>query len=430
MMLVNGSFSLVDAYFLGTFVGANALVAVTSMFPVFIFLIAMSTLVSSGFSSVMARLLGAQKVSDAKDAFAQAITLSLVVAGVLILLFFIIGEPLTLALNNADIHLAQMSYLYVFIMIIGSPLMFVLTINSDSLRCEGHIPIMASASLMSVLLNGLFNYVLIVHMELGVAGSALGTILAQLCSMLLIIWFRSRKSSLVELKFLHFSRSRKHWKEFLAIGAPSSLTHLGFALSSGAIFYNLQIWGQGSYADTVGAYGILTRLMTFIYLPILGLSLGFQTIVGNNLGAKQYARVNASIKIALGAAFVYSLGWQLVIYFYHHKLGGLFVDDLGIIQEVSRISPAATMALFILGPMLIITMYFQAIGDAKRAGLLSMAKTYAFLLPLLFIMPFGFAEWGIWYAGPVAEVLGLLLTFIVLFHRQQSANYKFGLFKT
>ena len=128
-------------------------------------------------------------------------------------------------------------------------------------------------------------------------------------------------------------------------------------------------------------------------------------------------------------AFIYSLGWQLVIYFYHHKLGGLFVDDLGIIKEVSRISPAATLTLFILGPMLIITMYFQAIGDAKRAGLLSMAKTYAFLLPLLFVLPISFSEWGIWYAGPVAETLGLVLTLGVLYQRQQSGGYKYGLFK-
>ncbi|WP_158970397.1 MATE family efflux transporter [Paraglaciecola sp. L3A3] len=429
MMLVNGSFNLVDAYFLGQFVGADALVAVTSMFPVFIFLIAMSTLVSSGFSSVMARLLGAEKFDKAKEVFAQAITLSLLVSVVLILLFLLLGESLTLGLNNANVDLANMSYLYVSIMIFGSPLMFLLTINSDSLRCEGHIPVMAMASLMSVLLNGVFNYVLIVQLDYGVAGSALGTLLAQYCACLLIIIFRYRESSQLKIPFITFSKGRDYWAEFLAIGAPSSLTHLGFALSSGAIFYNLQIWGEGNYADTVGAYGILTRLMTFIYLPLLGLSLGFQTIVGNNIGAQKFERVNASIKIALWASLLYGLAWQLIILLYHHKIGGLFVDDLGIIHQVSRIFPTATLALSLLGPLLIITMYFQAIGDAKRAGLLSMAKTYGFLLPLLFVLPWQFSEWGIWYAGPTAEVLGLLLTFAVLYQRQQKNVYRYGLFK-
>ena len=71
IMLVNGSFTLVDAYFLGVFVGADALTAVTSMFPIFIFLIALSTLVSNGFSSVMARQLGAGDLGNAVDTFAS-----------------------------------------------------------------------------------------------------------------------------------------------------------------------------------------------------------------------------------------------------------------------------------------------------------------------------------------------------------------------
>lgn len=58
MMLVNGSFTVVDAYFLGAFVGADALTAVTSMFPLFMLLVALSSLVSTGFASVMARFTG------------------------------------------------------------------------------------------------------------------------------------------------------------------------------------------------------------------------------------------------------------------------------------------------------------------------------------------------------------------------------------
>lgn len=429
MMLVNGSFNLVDAYFLGVFVGADALVAVTSMFPVFIFLIAMSTLVSSGFSSVMARLLGAEQPTRAKEAFSQAVTLSLLVAGGLIVVFLLLGKQLTVALNNNDMSLASMSYTYITIMMLGAPLMFLLTINSDSLRCEGLIPVMASASLVAVLLNGLYNYLLIVEFDFGVAGSAFGTLMAQLSALFLIIIYRAKKATKLNLPFITFSKSRGYWREFLAIGAPASLTHLGFALSSGAVFYNLQIWSVGNYADTVGAYGILTRLMTFIFLPILGLSLAFQTIVGNNLGAEKYERVNKSIKIALWASFFYSVFWQVMIYVFHDKLGALFVNDLGIINEVNRIFPTATLALCLLGPLMIITMYFQAIGDAKRAGLLSLAKTYVFLLPLLFMLPISFSEWGIWYAGPVAEILALVLTLVVLCHRQRSSGYRLGLFK-
>jgi putative MATE family efflux protein len=428
MMLVNGSFTLVDAYFLGTFVGAEALVAVTSMFPAFIFLIALSTLVSSGFSSVIARLLGANKLFEAKQCFAQASSLAVLVAILLNLLFAGVGHGLTLAINNNDAALASMSYQYISILVFCSPLMFLLTLNSDCLRSEGHISIMALVSLSTVILNAVFNYLLIVHFKMGVAGSAIGTVAAQSVGLLLIGYARMTQTTQLSLPVVTISFSRFYWKEFLSIGVPSSLTHIGIALASGAIFFNLQIWSDGNYVDTVGAYGILNRIMTFIYLPILGLSLGFQTIVGNNVGAKEYPRVNSAIKIAISAALIYCLVWQWGIYVFREQLGSLFVDDIGIIQEVARISPVATLSLFILGPALMITVYFQAIGDAKRAGLLSIAKTYLFLLPLLFILPYGISEWGVWYAGPIAELLSLLLIFAVLIQRRKATGHQFGLF--
>ena len=85
-------FTLVDAWFLGVYVGAEALTAVTLMFPLFMMLIAMATIVSNGFSSVMARLLGAgAKSSVLGNAFAGAILLSLIFSGILIAGFLSVG---------------------------------------------------------------------------------------------------------------------------------------------------------------------------------------------------------------------------------------------------------------------------------------------------------------------------------------------------
>ena len=428
MMLVNGSFSLVDAYFLGVFVGAEALTAVTSMFPAFMLIVALTTLVSNGFSSVMARQLGAGENQKAVDTFSQAMTLSLVVCGVLMSLFFLGGKLFTSSVSNGSETLSQMSYTYISILVLFSPLGFILAINGDSLRCEGQIPFMAFMSLVSVLLNGVFNYLLIVEMNWGVAGSAYGTILAQLASIIAAFIYRRVKTNKLNIQVVSFSRSRQHWSEFLALGAPSSLSYLGLALSSAAILYNLQVWNHANYEITVGAYGIITRLMAFIFLPLLGLSMAFQTITGNNVGANEPERANASIKIALITSFIYCVTLQLIVLLFRNDFGGIFVNDVRIIMEVGRILPISTGGLFLLGPLMIISMFFQSIGDAKRASILGLAKTYCFALPLIFILPFVFAEWGIWYAAPSTEGLGLLLTLYILNKRRQQQGNPFGLF--
>jgi putative MATE family efflux protein len=427
-MLVNGSFTLVDAYFLGEFVGASALTAVTSMFPAFMMIVALSTLVSNGFASVMARLLGGGESALARNAFAQAITLSLLVCAILLLLFWFGGREFALLASNGDKNIAEMSYTYMAILIVFSPLGFVLAINGDSLRCEGHIAFMAMVSLLSVLLNGVFNYVLIVPMNMGVAGSAYGTILAQLVSIIAMMFFRMKHINPLNLSVARLSLKTSYWKSYLALGAPSSLSYVGLALSSAATLYNLQVWNEAGYDTTVAAFGINTRLMTFVFLPLLGLSMAFQTILGNNVGAKNWRRANGIIKIALWVSLIYSLVLQLIAYIFRGSLGEIFVSDAAIVAEVSRILPFTTMALCVLGPQLILTMFFQATGDAKRAGLLGLVKTYLFVLPLLFLLPYGFGEWGVWYASPLAEGLGVLLAITILFQRNRKGGHPFGLF--
>jgi Na+-driven multidrug efflux pump len=168
--------------------------------------------------------------------------------------------------------------------------------------------------------------------------------------------------------------------------------------------------------------------MTFIFLPLLGLSMAFQAIVGNNFGANELSRVNVSIKIALTIAFVYCLLLQTIAFVFKRDLGMLFVSDQAVISEVVRILPFSTLALFLVGPQMMISMFFQAIGDAKRAGILGIMKTYAFSLPLIFILPYFFSEWGIWYAAASTEFLALLLTVFVLSQRNRTQNTSLGLF--
>jgi Na+-driven multidrug efflux pump len=102
VMGVNGLFTVVDAYFLGVYVGADALTAVTLMFPLYMLLVALSTLVSNGFASVFARLVGSGDRDRAHIVFAQAVQLALVACAVLIALFLMAGNALSLMAANGD----------------------------------------------------------------------------------------------------------------------------------------------------------------------------------------------------------------------------------------------------------------------------------------------------------------------------------------
>jgi len=165
---VNGLLTVVDAIFLGAFVGADALTAVTMVFPVSMLMIALATMVSSGMASVLGRLLGANRFGQARAIFAGAHGLSLCISAIAIALFALVGWPIAVQAAHGSTELATMGHSFLRISIYTSPLLFLLSVHSDALRTEGRVGFMTIAGLLVTLANIGFNYLLIVPFGLGV----------------------------------------------------------------------------------------------------------------------------------------------------------------------------------------------------------------------------------------------------------------------
>jgi Na+-driven multidrug efflux pump len=134
VMGMSGLLAVADALFLGHYVGPDALAAVTLMFPIYMLIVALATLVSSGMSSLLARHLGANKTTDAHAVFAGAHGLAILLGALLILLFLLFGRPLSLLVSGGAQNLADMGHICLRITVLFSPLLFVLSVNSDALR--------------------------------------------------------------------------------------------------------------------------------------------------------------------------------------------------------------------------------------------------------------------------------------------------------
>lgn len=428
VMGMSGLLAVADALFLGHYVGPEALAAVTLMFPIYMLIVALATLVSSGMSSLLARHLGGNLLDEARAVFAGAHGLALVVGVVLILLFVLFGrEVAELAAGGSD-DLAQMGLVYLRITVLFSPLLFVLSVNSDTLRNEGRVGFMAAMSLLVSLANIGFNYVLIARLDMGVAGSAYGTALAQFLALAIIVAFRLRGKTELRLSALLHHSLAHAWGRILALGAPQSLNFIGLALGSAAIMAALQLVSSPSFQSTISAYGIITRVLTFGFLPLLGLSHAMQTITGNNYGAAQWDRSNSSLKIAAFTAFVYCAIVQLVMSIFAAQIGQAFVDDPAVVAEVERVLPIMIALFCISGPLMMTASHFQAIGDASRAALLGLSKPYLFGIPMTFLLSSAMGEIGIWIAGPVAEVMLLILTIAVLAQTARKRSLPWGVF--
>jgi putative MATE family efflux protein len=419
----NGLLTVADAAMLGLFVGPEALGAVTLVFPLTMLLLALATMTSSGMATLLGQRLGAGRPDEARRIFAGAHGLVLALSVSVLVAFALLGGPVVAALADDSAELARMANTFLGIAVLTSPLLFLLSVQSDALRSEGQVGFMALAGLLVALSNLAFNYALIVWLDLGVAGSAWGTALAQALALGLILAFRVRSETRLRLGLRDLPDLRTGWGPILALGVPRSLTFLGIALGSGATIIALRWVGGTGHDNTVTAYGVITRIMTFAYLPLLGMALALQAMVSNSHGAGLAERSRATLKLTLQLALAYSALIELGLIVFRHSVGKLFVDAPMVIAEVARILPVYAALYVTFGPCMIVANYFQAIGDARRSAVLSLARTYVFAIPLTFALPTLVGEQGVWLAQPLADALLVVATATVVFGRSTGAIY-------
>ncbi|MET1414054.1 MATE family efflux transporter [Roseibium sp. HPY-6] len=428
VMSMNGLLTVADAAFLGHYVGPDALSAVTLIFPAYMLLVAGATLVSSGMSSILARHLGAKSFDAARSVFAGAHGLSLLAGALVIFLFWAIGYRAILVAADGSKPVAQMAFTYLAITAFTSPLLFVLSVQTDALRSEGYVVQMAGMSLLVSVANILFNFVMVGILNWGVAGSAFGTALAQLVTFTAVLIFRLRVATILKPTVLFTYPLHGYWRSIIALGAPQSLNFAGIGLASAATIAALQYVESDSYEATIAAFGIITRIMTFVFLPLLGLTQALQAMIGNNYGAKEWRRSDDTLRLGLLTAFIYCVSAQAVLSLFPGPIGLLFVEDERVVGEIVRIMPINIALMCAAGPLFVIAAYFQACGDAKKAAVISLVKPYVFFLPLLFVLPHFFGETGIWLTGPAAEFLLLVLTALLLFRASKRHSARWGLF--
>ncbi len=412
---VNGLLTVADAVLLGLFVGPQALAAVTLMFPASMLLLALATMVASGMATLVGQRLGAGFPDEARRLLRGVHGLALAICGGALLAFAVAGGPLTMLLADGSAEVAAMGGTFLGISVLTSPFMFLLAVQSDALRAEGRVGFMALAGLLVSVANLAFNYGLIVWLDLGIAGSAWGTALAQALALGLILAFRAGGRTVLGLNVRDLRAWREGWGAILALGAPRSLTFIGIALGSAATIVALRQLGGGGQEDTVAAYGVVTKILTFAHLPLLGMALALQAMVSNSHGAGLEGRSRATLTLALVVAFVYSVVVELALILFRHGAGRLIVDDPSVAAEVARILPVYAALYVAFGPCMMVANYFQSVGDARRSALLSLARTYLLAVPLTFALPPLMGEQGIWLAQPAADALLLIVTGLVLF---------------
>jgi len=414
VMSTGGLLNVIDGIFVGRFVGAQALAAVSLAFPVVMLLTALTTLGGSGMSSLFARHLGAGARREAGAAFAGAHGLALAISAVLVAGALTLGPAVLSALAAGNTAVAGPARGYLLILILGAPVQFALGLHADALRNEGRAGHIAVLSVLVNLLNIGANYVAIVLLGLGVAGSAIGTVGAQALGLALLLAVRARDRDLLPLRVLLHSSWLSGWWRILSLGLHLSLNFIGMALVASTVLLVIGTTAT-DHATFIAAYGVVTRVLGLAFLPQMAIALTTQSITGNNAGAGRMDRARAALRLALCSAGLWCLGVALAGAFAARPLGALFSNDQQVIAAVAMILRPMTALHVVTGPILVLAMHFQAMGHPLRTAALTLIKPWLLTPALLVALNAVSGINGLWFAFPIADAALLVLALTLVF---------------
>lgn len=412
-MLLQTIITITDGYFTGNYVGESALAAINLGLPILYFYLGVGLCVGVGGSVIAGRLLGAKEKRKASEVFSQTIATAILVCIVVSILTFTLFTPILGALR-ADAGLSGYFTEYYRIMLFNYPLMVVGTVFGMFIRVDGKPQICMMVSIAGCILNAVFDYVLVAVMGLGVGGSAIGSLMVQMITVMISMGYFFNRNA--RIKFYRFLMDKMVNREIILNGSSEFIGEMASAISMFTFNYVLM-----KYVGTEGvaAFTILGFVVYGYSMICIGFGQGITPLVSICWGAKETETAFDLRRITNRILII--IGFLVAVFFFitGRTYAGLFGCTSQVADMVASGFRLYAVTFFVMGYDIINSMYFTSCGDAKSSALISALRGIVLLLAFTLILPAFLGMNGVWLTAPCTEVLTAIVS-IMLIRKQKS----------
>lgn len=397
---------IVDTIFVGNWIGSIAIAAINVVLPVSFFIAALGMAIGIGGSSIISRALGANDKEKALKSFGNQLSLTLLLTIVLVVFGLLFAEDIIPKFGGKG-AIYKPAKIYYTIVLYGVPFLALCMMGNNVIRAEGKPKFAMIAMIIPSVGNLILDYILIYVFDFGMAGAAWATTLSYLLCFGYILWFFISENSELHINLSHFNLSKKITSEIASLGSVTLARQA--VVSIIYLFMNNILFDIGR-ESSVAVFGIISRIMMFALFPVLGITQGFLPIAGYNYGARSYDRVKQTINTSI----LYASGLAIVIFIFlmvfTEQIVSVFTKDITVINQTVYAMKWVFLAVPVVSVQLIGSAYFQAIGKAIPALLLTLSRQGFFFLPLVLILPSFYGEFGVWISFALADFLSTILT--------------------
>ncbi|MDL2309415.1 MATE family efflux transporter [Bacteroidales bacterium OttesenSCG-928-B11] len=411
-------YNITDSIFIGHGVGAMAISGLAITFPLMNLASAFGALVGVGGATLLSIRLGQKDYATANVILGNVLVLNVIIGIAFSVITLPFLDPI-LRFFGASEELLPYARDYMLVILFGNVVTHTYMGLNTLIRSAGNPEKSMFATICSVLINIPLNAIFIFGLDMGIKGSAIATILSQAAVLCWQVKFFSNKNY-----YIHFSKGiyklqKNIVKGIFSIGSASFFMNAAACLIVILINKGLREHG-GDLA--VGAYGIVNRVAFLFLMIVMGFTQGLQPIAGYNFGAKKYDRLNKVLKLTIFWATAVMCFGFLVAEIFPRAVTTIFTTDTELVDLSANGLRIVFMFFPFVGFQMVVSTFFQSIGEAGKAIFLSLSRQLIFLLPLLIILPQFFGLNGVWFSLPISDFIATITASVLLYLQYKKWN--------
>jgi putative MATE family efflux protein len=409
-MFVQSTYNVVNTIFVGHFIGTEAVAGLSLVFPLQMLAFGLGMMIGVGGLSVVSRSIGEGNRARAELALGNCFIAS--VAATLVLMLIVMpfmdfwlkligGSP-------ADLPYARP---YLIIIYAFAPLNTIAMALFSLVRAEGNTRIAMIAMVAGAVLNIVLDSILIIGLSMGVRGAAIGTVIAQIFSLLILLYYYLSSKSYLKIHLSNFKPDFKILKSIFAVGSASYVQTTGTSISAMILLHSVVTYG-GDIA--LGGFGIVQRIMMFANMPAMVIGQGLQPILGFNYGARRFNLGLKGIYLAYASSTVLCVLTFALVLIFPGPLAKIFSNDPALVNISVYAARRAFLAMPLMGLVMVSQMIFQAIGRAAKSFVAAIVRPVVFLIPSVLILAHFFKLNGAFLSLPCADFLTFILIIFLM----------------
>ena len=413
-MLVSSLYNIVDQIFIGQGVGMLGNAATNIAFPVSIICTATALLLGIGSASNYNLEAGAGRNERAAEIAGNGLAM-LVICGVVIGAVVLIFLNPLLHLFGVTKEILPYAQDYTGITAIGIPFLILTTGGNHLIRADRSPTYSMTCMLTGAILNTILDPLFIFACHWGIKGAAAATVIGQVVSGLMVIYYFARKRKM-ELKRSMFLPKAGYLKMIVSLGMASCINQIAMAIVQITMNNTLRYYGaQSMYGSEIplACVGVISKVNMVFMAIAIGISQGCQPIWGFNYGARNYGRVREAYRKAFAICIVLGVAFFGCFQLFPRQIVSIFGSGSeAYFHFAERYFRIFMFVTFLNGIQPMSSGFFTSIGKSKLGIVVSLTRQIIFLLPLILIFPLFMGIDGVMYAGPIADGAAALVAII------------------